>query len=154
MTMVKLDKTDKKILTILQDDARITTKDLSEKIHLSSTPVYERVKKLERSGVIKKYTAVLDREKIGKGTTVFLMISLSSHAKDIVDSFRKQVMSFPEVMEFYYISGNYDSLIKIMIGDMNEFKTFIEEKLSKVENVTQFQSIFAISGCEKSGFEF
>jgi len=152
--MVKLDKTDKKILTILQEDARITTKELSEKIHLSSTPVYERVKKLERNGVIEKYTAVINREKIGKGTTVFLMISLSSHAKDIVDSFRKRVMSFPEVMEFYYISGNYDSLIKIMIGDMNEFKTFIEDKLSKVENVTQFQSIFAISGCEKSAFEF
>lgn len=152
--MLKLDKTDKKILTILQEDARITTKELSEKIHLSSTPVYERVKKLERNGVIEKYTAVLNREKIGKGTTVFLMISLSSHAKDIVDSFRKQVMSFPEVMEFYYISGNYDSLIKIMIGDMNEFKAFIEEKLSKVENLTQFHSIFAISGSEKSGFEF
>jgi len=152
--MVKLDETDKKILGILQEDGRITTKVLANRIHLSNTPVYERVKKMERSGVIKKYTAVLDREIIGKGTTIFLMVSLLKHTKDVVAAFKKEVMSFPEVMEFYYISGNYDALVKLMVGDMTEFKTFIEEKLSKVDNISQFHSTFAISGEEKEAFEF
>lgn len=152
--MIKIDETDKKILSILQEDGRITTKVLANKIHLSNTPVYERVKKLEKSGVIKKYKAVLDREKIGKGTTIFLMVSITKHTKESIERFKKQVMSFPEVNEFYYISGNHDALLKIMVGDMNEFKTFIEEKLSNVEYISQFQSIFAISGEEKSAYEW
>jgi len=152
--MDKLDDIDKKILSHLQEEGRMTTKVLADKIHLSNTPTYERVKKLERSGVIKKYSAIIDREKVGKGTTIFLMVSLMKHTKDVVESFKKQVMSFPEVMEFYYISGDYDSLLKIMIGDMKEFKTFIEEKLSKVENISQFHSIFAISGVEKNSYHF
>ncbi len=151
--MVKLDATDKKILSILQEDGRVTTKVLASKIHLSNTPVYERVKKLEKSGVIKNYKAVLDREKIGKGTTIFLMVSLTKHTKESMENFKKQVMSFPEVIEFYYISGDHDSLLKIMVSDMNEFKVFIEEKLSNVEYISQFHSIFAISGEEKNSYE-
>lgn len=152
--MIKLDNTDKQILKILQNNGRITTKVLANQIHLSNTPVYERVKKMEKSGVIKNYKAEIDPEKIGKGTTIFIMASLNKHTKDVVDSFKAQLLSFPEVMEFYYISGNHDAMLKIMVGDMNEFKTFIEEKLSNVENIYQFHSIFAISGERKSAFEF
>ncbi|MGD9993971.1 MAG: Lrp/AsnC family transcriptional regulator [Salinivirgaceae bacterium] len=151
--MLKLDETDKRILKILQVDGRITTKELAGKIHLSNTPVYERVKKLEKSGVIRKYKAEIDPEKIGKGTVIFIMASMNKHTKDVVDNFKKQLMSFPEVMEFYYISGNHDVMLKVMVGDMHEFKTFIEEKLSNVDNIYQFQSIFAISGERKSVFE-
>lgn len=146
---MRLDSTDKKILRLLQEDGRMTTKVLSEKIHLSNTPVYERVKKLERNGIIKRYKAVIDKEKIGKALTIFIMVSLSRHTKDIVDGFKKQVLSFPEVIEFYYISGNYDALLKIIMSDMAEYKVFIEEKLSSVEHISQFHSIFAISGEEK-----
>ena len=152
--MINLDSTDKRILQLLQEDGRMTTKVLADKIHLSNTPVYERVKKLEKSGVIKKYTAVIDPEKIGKGTTIFIMASMNKHTKDVVAHFKTELMSFPEVMEFYYISGNYDAMLKIQVGDMHEFKTFIEEKLSNVDNIYQFHSIFAISGEEKISFEF
>lgn len=150
---MKFDHTDRKILSILQEDGRITTKDLAQKIHLSNTPVYERVKKLEKGGVIKKYAAILDKEKIGRNLIIFLMVSLKEHSKHRVEEYKKEVMSMKEVMEFYYISGNYDSLLKIMVADMEEFKTFIEDKLSRVPLVTQFQSIFVISGEEKNAFE-
>jgi len=152
--MIKIDNTDKKILKILQEQGRITTKELAQKIHLSNTPVYERIKKLEKSGVIRKYTAEIDPEKIGKGTTIFIMASLNKHTKDVVDQFKKQLMSFPEVMEFFYISGNHDAMLKIMVDGMNEYKTFIEEKLSQVENIYQFHSIFAISAERKTAFDF
>jgi DNA-binding Lrp family transcriptional regulator len=151
--MIKLDDTDKKILRILQEDGRITTKILASRIHLSNTPVYERVKKLERTGVIKNYAAVIDRDKIGKGTTVFIMASLKEHSKEVMASFRAQLLSFPEVIEFYYISGDHDVMMKIMIGDMQEYKLFVEEKLSNVKNIYQFHSIFAISGDEKVAYD-
>jgi DNA-binding Lrp family transcriptional regulator len=152
--MIKLDDTDKKILKILQDDGRITTKVLANEIHLSTTPVYERVKKLEKSGVIRKYKAEIDPDKIGKGTTIFIMVSLNKHTKEVVDKFKKQLLSFPEVMEFYYISGNHDAMLKVMVGNMHEFKVFIEDKLSNVENIYQFHSIFAISGEQKTAYDF
>jgi len=151
--MEKLDKTDRKILSVLQEEGRITTKELAEKIHLTNTPVYERVKKLEKNGIIQKYAAMLDPEKIDRSMIIFLMVSLTKHTKDVVEEFKKEVLDIPEVMEFYYISGNYDSLLKIMVKDMEQFKVFIEEKLSNINHITQFQSIFVISGEEKTSFE-
>ncbi|MDA3893945.1 MAG: Lrp/AsnC family transcriptional regulator [Salinivirgaceae bacterium] len=151
--MIKLDDIDRKILKILQENGRITTKVLANEIHLSNTPVYERVKKLERSGVIRKYRAEIDPDKIGKGTTIFIMVSLINHTKGVVEQFKIQLLSFPEVMEFYYISGNHDAMIKVMVNDMHEFKAFIEDKLSIVENIYQFHSIFAILGEQKGAFD-
>jgi DNA-binding Lrp family transcriptional regulator len=151
--MNKIDDTDKKILTILQEDARITTKELASQLNLSNTPVYERVKKLEKSGYIEKYSARLNAEKIGRNMTSFIMVSLKSHTKQVVEAFQKEAMALPEVMEFYYISGNYDALLKVMVANMGEFKVFLEEKLASVEHITQFQSIFVISGDKKDGFQ-
>jgi len=151
--MIKLDETDKKILRILQQNGRITTKVLANEIHLSNTPVYERVKKLEKSGVITKYKAVIDPDKIGKGTVIFIMVSINKHTKSITEQCRKQLMSFPEVMELYYISGNYDMMLKVMVNDIHAFKSFLEDKLSNVENISQFHSVFVISGERKDVFE-
>ncbi|ALO17402.1 MAG TPA: Lrp/AsnC family transcriptional regulator [Salinivirga sp.] len=150
---MKLDATDRKILAILQENARITTKELASQLHLSNTPVYERVKKLEKAGIIEKYTAKLNASKVGRSMTSFIMVSLQSHTKRVVEEFQKEAMSLPEVMEFYYISGNYDALLKVMVADMSEFKVFLEEKLASVEHITQFHSIFVISGDKKDGFE-
>lgn len=149
---MKIDSTDKKILSILQENARITTKELASQLCLSNTPVYERVKKLEKAGFIEKYSARLNAEKIGRNMTSFIMVSLKSHTKQVVEAFQKEAMALPEVMEFYYISGNYDALLKVMVADMGEFKVFLEEKLASVEFITQFQSIFVISGDKKDGF--
>lgn len=151
--MYKLDNTDRKILRLLQYDGRMTTKELANKLHLTNTPVYERVKKLEKSGVIKKYMAVLDPEKLGKSMIVFLNVTLTKHTKDVVEKFKESALALPEVMEFHYISGNFDSHLKIMVKDMDEFKTFIEEKLSSLEHVVKFQSSFVISSANKIGFD-
>ncbi|MCT4639396.1 MAG: Lrp/AsnC family transcriptional regulator [Bacteroidales bacterium] len=150
---MKFDDTDRKILNELQENGRITTKELAQKLHLTNTPVYERVKKLEKSGIISQYSAVLDPDKIERGMVIFLMVSLKNHSKVVVEKFQRTVLSMPEVMEFYYISGNYDSLLKVMVKDMNEFKIFLEDKLAGVEHIGQFQSIFVISGDKKTSFD-
>ncbi|MEN8201945.1 MAG: Lrp/AsnC family transcriptional regulator [Bacteroidota bacterium] len=151
--MIKLDRTDCKILDILQGDARITTKELAAKLHLTNTPVYERVKKLEKNGVIEKYIAVLNPQKLDRNMTVFIDVSLKRHTKKVVDDFRQACIAFPEVMEFYNVTGEYDVHLKIMVRDMEEFKTFVEEKLSEFEYVSKFHSSFAISSATKTGFE-
>lgn len=152
--MNNIDTTDKKILNILQENGRITTKELAQKLYLTNTPVYERVRKLEKNGIIKKYAAILDPEKIDRSMIIFLMVTLNKHTKDVVEDYKKRVLAFPEVMEFYYISGNFDSFLKLMVKDMDQFKKFIEEKLSTIPYITQFQSVFVISDAYiKSSFE-
>ncbi len=151
--MVKLDSVDRKILNMLQKDARITTKELASKLHLTNTPVYERVKKLEKIGIIEKYIAVLNPEKLDKNMTIFIDVNINKHTKDVVENFKKTVMAFPEVMEFYNVSGEYDIHLKIMVKNMEEFKIFIEEKLSEFDYVTTFHSSFAISSATKTIFD-
>jgi len=150
---MKIDDTDKKILAELQENGRITTKELASKLHLTNTPIYERVKKLEKSGIINKYSAILNPKEIDRGMIIFLMVQLKSHTKDVVAEFQNAVLSLPEVMEFYYISGNYDSLLKVMVKDMEEFKVFLEDKMAGFEHVTHFQSVFVISGENKTAFD-
>lgn len=151
--MEKLDRIDRKILQLLQQDCRITTKELAEKLYLSNTPVYERVKKLERSGIIKNYIAVLNPEKIERNMMVFISILLTNHTRDVVEKFKEDVLALPEVMEFYYTSGNHDALLKLMVKDMNAFSFFIQEKLSKFEHVSRFNSTFVISSSDKLGYD-
>lgn len=151
--MIKLDNIDRKILKILQTDGRITTKELANKLHLTNTPVYERVKKLEKNGIIEKYIAKLNPEKLDRNMTIFIDVNLKKHTKEVVDYFREAVLKFPEVVEFHNVSGEHDAHLKIMVKDMAEFKAFIEEKLSGLDYVTTFHSSFAISSETKTGFE-
>lgn len=152
--MKDLDRIDRKILELLQQDCRITTKELAEKLHLTNTPVYERIKKLERSGIIKNYIAVLDPEKIDRSMMVFISILLTNHTRHVVEKFKKDILALPEVMEFYYTSGNFDALLKLRVKDMNTFSYFIQEKLSKFEHVSRFNSTFVISSSDKLGYNF
>ena len=151
--MNKLDKIDRKILRILQSDGRITTKELASKLHLTNTPVYERVRKLEKTGIIEKYVAVLNPEKLDRNMVIFIDVNLKKHTKEVVDNFRDAVLEFPEVVEFHNVTGEYDVHLKIMIKDMAEFKIFLEEKLSGLDYVTTFHSSFAISSETKTGFD-
>ncbi|RUT72868.1 Lrp/AsnC family transcriptional regulator [Ancylomarina longa] len=151
--MENLDRTDRKILELLQQDCRITIKELSEKLHLTNTPVYERVKKLERSGIIKNYVAILNPEKIDRSMMVFISISLTKHTRDVVERFEAEALALPEVMEFYYTSGNFDALLKIMVKDMQAFQWFIQEKLSQFEHVSRFNSTFVIASADKIGYD-
>jgi DNA-binding Lrp family transcriptional regulator len=143
--MKALDEIDKKLLNILQTNSRITIRELSEKLHLSTTPIHERIKKLEKNGFIKQYITLVEPKKIGKKLIVFISVSLNKHTKEAIEEFERQMESMDEVMESYYISGSSDFLLKVYCNDMDDFHHFITNKFSVIGNITQFYSSFVMS---------
>lgn len=139
------DHTDIKLLSLLQEDSKQTTKSLANQLGLSTTAVYERIKRLERSGVIRKYVALLDKEKISRNFTAFCQVRLTQHVKPFVLQFEKQVMQLQEVSECHHISGDHDYLLKIHVNDMKEFREFIVGKLTALDNIGSTQSSFVIN---------
>ena len=142
---MKLDATDIKILEILQQDGRITTKALADQLNLTTTPVFERVKRLEKDGVIKKYVALVDNRKLDLSLTAFISISLTKHSRTYLEKFVTEVNQYPEVMECYHIAGNFDFLMKIVVKNMEKYESFILTKLSTIANLGQVQSSFVLS---------
>ncbi len=142
--MIKLDDTDKEILKHLQQDAKLTTKELAGRLNLSATPVYERIKRLENEKAIKKYVALVDREKIGLDLMVLCNIKLKEHAREAGNKFVKFISLMPEVVEVLNISGDYDFQIKVVVTDMREYQSFIMNKLASLENIGSTQSIFVM----------
>jgi Lrp/AsnC family leucine-responsive transcriptional regulator len=142
--MENLDKTDITLLNLLQENSLLTTRELAQKLHLTSTPVHERIKRLEREGYIKKYVALLDPQKLNKGLTVFCYVSLKQHEKAIGHKFVKDVLSLKEVTECYNVSGEYDFMLKILVKDMPEYQNFIFNQLGAIENIGNTQSMFVM----------
>ena len=140
-----LDALDRSLLTHLQRDCKQTTKELSHKLDLSVTAVYERIKKLERSGVIKNYVTLLDKEKVNLGFSVFCHIKLLQHSKDYLTKFEAEVTKLDEVLECYHVSGAYDYLLKVIVKDMKEFRSFMVTKLTTLQHIGSTQSSFTIS---------
>ncbi|BDX39150.1 AsnC family transcriptional regulator [Tenuifilaceae bacterium CYCD] len=143
--MKNIDEIDRKLLNILQDNSRITIRELSERLHLSTTPIHERIKKLEKNGFIKHYVTLLDPKMLGKKLTVFVSVSLMNHTKETVDEFEREMKKMPEVMECYYVSGNWDFLLKIQCNDMEDYHNFVIHRFSVIKNITQFNSSFVMS---------
>ena len=143
--MKALDEIDKKLLNILQINSRITIRELSEKLHLSTTPIHERIKKLEKNGYIKQYITLVEPRMIGKKLIVYISVSLTKHTKDAIREFESKMDEIPEVMESYYVSGSSDFLLKIYCQDMDDFHDFITNKFSVIGNISQFNSSFVIS---------
>ncbi len=143
--MDTLDKIDLQILRTLQRNAKLTTKELADAVHLTPTPVFERQKRLERNGYIKKYIAVLDPELLGKGLLVFCKVKLKQINREIADDFTRRIQHIPEVIECYNTSGNYDYLLKIRAADMQEYQQFILNKLGIIETVGSVESTFVMS---------
>ena len=141
----QIDEIDLKLLNLLQENSRITIKSLAEKLFLSTRPVYERIKKLEKAGYIKQYITLLDPKKIDKNLIVYISINLSSHTKAAVEAFEKAIEKLDEVSECYYVSGNFDFLLKVYCRDMDDYHDFITDKLSIIENISQFYSSFVLS---------
>ena len=141
---MNLDLVDLKLLEILQENGKLTTKEIAQKVNLSPTPVYERIKRLERDGVIKKYVAIIDAEKIGKSLTVFCNVTLKEHTKEIGNQFVKDIVSLREVTECYNISGDYDFLLKIIVKDMKHYQSFVINDLGSVKNIGSAHSTFVI----------
>ena len=141
---LSLDKKDMAILKLLQENARITVKEISGKIHLSTTPVHERIKRMEENGVIKQYVTLLDHSKVKKGLIVICYVSLKEHNKNAGNKFIKTIHELNEVTECYNISGEFDFMLKVICEDMNDYYNFHVNKLSQIENMGHVQSIFVM----------
>jgi DNA-binding Lrp family transcriptional regulator len=141
---ISLDSKDLSILRLLQENARITVKEISEKIHLSTTPVHERIKRMEESGVIKQYATLVDHVKVKKGLMVICYVSLQQHSKNAGDKFIKTIQQLNEVIECYNISGEFDFMLKVVSEDMNGYYNFHVNKLSQIENMGHVQSVFVM----------
>lgn len=139
-----LDNIDKKLLKLLQEDSKRTTKELSLKLNLSVTAVYERIKKLEREQIIEKYVVLLDRNKIQKGFVVFCHLKLMQHTKEFISQFEKEVVKLTEVLECFHVSGDYDYILKICVENMEEYREFMVTKLTTLQHIGSTHSTFMI----------
>jgi Lrp/AsnC family leucine-responsive transcriptional regulator len=142
---MNLDQTDKKLLELLQEDCKKTTKELSLKLNLSVTAVYERIKKLEREGIIDKYVAILNRSKAEKGFVVFCHLKLIQHTKEFLTKFETEVVKLKEVLECHHVSGDYDYILKIVVKDMEAYREFLVTKLTTLDHIGSTHSTFMIS---------
>jgi len=144
------DEKDLSILRILQKDAKLSIRDIAVRINLSPTPTHERIKRLEKMGIIKGYTTVIDRKKIDKGMMVICMVALNVHNKKTAGVFIEQVSKLKEVVEFYNISGEFDFMLKILAANMDDFHEFFVNKLSEIEGIGQTKSIFVMNSIKES----
>ncbi len=141
---VQLDDKDLAILSMLQQNARFTVKEIADAVHLTTTPVHERIKRMEAAGVIKQYTVLLDPARIKKGLMVICYVSLKQHNKTAGSKFIKAILEMTEVIECYNISGDFDFMLKVVVENMDEYYHFHVNKLSEAENIGNVQSIFVM----------
>jgi Lrp/AsnC family leucine-responsive transcriptional regulator len=135
---------------LLQENAKLTTKEVAGELGLSLTPVYERIKRLERHKIITKYVALVDRKKIGKKLIGFCNVSLKEHAKHILTKFEEDIMAYEQVLECYHITGMFDFLIKIAVEDMEGYHQFTFNQLAVLENVGNVQTVFVMNDIKYS----
>jgi DNA-binding Lrp family transcriptional regulator len=145
-----LDHLDLQILKLLQHDATLTHKEIAAELGLTITPVYERVRRLEREGFILKYVALVSPGKMGLGLTAFCNVSLVRHSTPLLKLFEEKVMSLQEVVICYHIAGQFDYLLKIVVPDMEAYQRFIVDKLAALDNIRQVQSSFVMTEVKNS----
>ncbi|MGN6619411.1 MAG: Lrp/AsnC family transcriptional regulator [Ilyomonas sp.] len=143
-TSVTLDEKDRAILRLLQQNARYTVKEIAEKVHLSTTPVHERIKRMEETGVIKQYATLVDQAKVKKGLMVICYVSLKQHNKNAGAKFIKIIQELNDVIECYNISGEFDFMLKVVAENMDAYYDFHVNRLSQIENVGHVQSVFVM----------
>ena len=142
---MKLEEIDLKILRLLQNDAKLTNKALSANLALSVTAVYERIKKLEKTGFIQEYVALVSKEKVDKSFVAFCHVKLVQHTQDNVKQFEREVIAIDEVLECYHLSGDYDYLLKVHVKDMVSYRKFMIEKLTNLNHIGSTHSMFMIN---------
>lgn len=140
-----LDDTDKKILRILQRNAKLSHKQIGDAVNKSATPVYERIRKMEEAGIVKGYVALVDPRKVGKALIVFTAVHLDRHEHDAIKDFEREIGKAEEVMECYHMTGTDDYLLKVAVHDMDEYQHFIVEKLSRLQNIGTVRSSFVMT---------
>lgn len=144
-----LDEADRKILRAIQDDARLTISQIAEKVGLSNTPCWNRLKRLEAEGFIDGYVAILNQRQLGYPDTVIVEITLDRHDEDVLEKFGRLLTALPEVLEAYLTTGDYDYLIKVAVAGTSGFEAFLREKLYRIPGIRHSRSSFALR-CLKS----
>ena len=145
-----MDAKDKMILSLLQEDSTISVKDVSEKIGLTFTPTYERIKQLEKQNIIEKYVAILNREKLGLNIIVYCNIRLKEQSQKTLEDFEKHIETFDEVQEIISLSGEYDYMLKIIAKDINSYNDFAVNVISNSPNIWQYHSSIALHEVKKT----
>jgi len=136
------DEIDIQLLAILQADGRITNADLAKRVNLSPPSVLQRVRALEKAGLIRNYVALLDQDRLGLKITAWVQISLALHQEQPIERFRKSIQEIPEILECYHVSGDFDFLLKVVVRDMKAYEAFVREKLSKIKGIGQIRTGF------------
>lgn len=142
--MRPLDIVDRRIIALLQQDAKLTNKEIAAELGLTTTPVYERIKRLEEDGYIRRYVALIDREKLGYSLVAFCNVQLKEHAQRYLRQFEAEIGQLREVVECYHIAGQFDYLLKVIIQDIHAYHDFIVNKLATLENIGNVQSSFVM----------
>jgi len=145
MPVIKIDDIDKKILAILQSNAKITNAQLSKEIGLSPAPTLERVKKLENSGIITNYHISVDSEKVGLGVSTFVQVSLKGHNKENLQAFLEEIYKIDEVIECHHVTGVGDFMLKIVAKDIPSYQKLILERVTDIKQVDNMQSLVILS---------
>ena len=145
-----MDSTDIKILKLLQRNAQYTHKEIADKIGLTITPVYERIKRLEKDGTIQRYVAMLDQEQLNLSLVSFTNVSLKEHSKNYIKKFEEEITKIDSVVECYHIAGQYDYMLKIVIKDMKAYQSVVINQLASMENIANVTSSFVMTEVKKS----
>lgn len=140
-----LDSIDMKILSLLEADSKLRTKEIATRVGLSTTPVFERIKRLERSGIILGYHAKVNREALGRSIMAFCSISLNQHRTEFLTKFEKEIVDFTEVAECLHVAGQFDYLLRVMTPDMESYRNFVTIKLASLENIARVRSSFVMT---------
>ncbi|HTO37441.1 MAG TPA: Lrp/AsnC family transcriptional regulator [Brumimicrobium sp.] len=144
-----IDEIDKLIIQLLKEDAKMSTKEIADKVGISKTPVYERIKKLEKNGIIEKYIAVIDNKKLINGMFVFCSVSLDVQKLKEIELFKEEVKRLPEVLECYLMGGANDFLLKVLVRNLDDYHQFSSGKLAALNNVNQIKSTFVLDVVKK-----
>lgn len=147
-----MDDFDKKILDFLQKNAKLTAKEMASKLSLSQTPIYERIKKLEKMGVIKDYVAILDSEIINKSFMVFINITIKEHSYESRKKFIADIVDLKDVSELYHTSGTFDFLVKVRFSNIKEYRDFLVNQIATVDNISGIDSQIVLEEIKASTY--
>ncbi|MEX2483581.1 MAG: Lrp/AsnC family transcriptional regulator [Brumimicrobium sp.] len=148
---MKIDSVDEEIIKILQADAKSNIKSIANQLNMTKTPIYERIRRLEQEGIIEKYVAVINHQKMKNGMFVFCSVSLEVQKLEHIERFKQEISGIPEVMECYLMGGANDFLLKLFVEDLNAYHQFSSGKLAALDNVSQIKSTFVLDVVKKEG---
>lgn len=154
LTMYKLDSIDKTILEILQKDSNQSIKQIASQLNLTNTPVHERIKKLEKNGIIEGYSANINVKKIGKELMIFTNVSLKEHTKEYLLNFESKIQTLKEVIECHHVSGEHDYFLKVLVKNMDDYRDFLTNKLAKIANIGNVHSSFVVGVIKKKAIVY